>query len=255
MHTHLHPLMKPDRITELPPRLLDQVFHLRPTPPLIATKERHRRRLEPMQQIHLSPRAQHLLMPVLGPVADRPTITGVLDVDEAGFFELGREEARGVGVDAGFAGGGHDAVAPAAERDAGFRRGRGRVRGQVEFLHFEVAARLQVGEALAEEPGPGFEAEGQHARVDEVEAGAVGVRVRGREGFGEGVGPFFFDVVDLELAVGGDPDRLHGGEVDAGDGGAGVLVGEVNGPDAGAGSEVEDGVGGGGERGEVEIPV
>jgi hypothetical protein len=37
---------------------------------------------------------------------------------------------------------------------------------------------------------------------------------------------------------------LDGGEVGADDGGGGVLVGEVNGPDAGAGADVEDLVGG-----------
>ncbi len=70
-----------------------------------------------------------------------------------------------------------------------------------------------------------------------------------------GVGPLLLDVVDLELAVGGDPAGLDGGEVHADDGRRGVFVGKFDGPDTCAGAEVEDGGGGRGQGREVERPV
>lgn len=108
-------------------------------------------------------------------------------------------------------------------------------------------------EGLAEEGGPVFEADVEHPAVDEVEASAAAAG--GRIGRGKLVGPFCFDVVDLELTVGGDPTGLNRREVYAGDGCGGVVVCEFDRPNSGAGAEVEDGVDGGGKGGEIEGTV
>jgi hypothetical protein len=55
--------------------------------------------------------------------------------------------------------------------------------------------------------------------------------------------------------VGRHPGRLCGAEVESGYRGRGVLVGEVHGPDAGAGADVEDVAGGGADGGEEEAVV
>jgi len=81
----------------------------------------------------------------------------------------------------------------------------------------EVPARLETPEALLVHGRPVFEAAEHVADVDVVE-GVVG----------EGPG-LFGSVVELELAVGGDPGGLCGGEVDSGDRGAGEFVGEIPG--------------------------
>jgi len=88
--------------------------------------------------------------------------------------------------------------------------------------------------------------------VDEVEAAATAFRGVGWWGR---VSPFGFDVVDLKLAVRRHPAGLDGGEVDAEDGCGRDFVSEFNGPDSGAGTEVEDGVGGRWKGGEVEGAV
>ncbi len=85
------------------------------------------------------------------------------------------------GVDARLARRGRDGVAPAPEGGALLGRAGGAVHGEGEFLGLEVAARPEVGEGLAEELGPVFQAEAEHARVDEVEA-------RGGGGGGGGAG-------------------------------------------------------------------
>jgi len=90
----------------------------------------------------------------------------------------------------------------------------------------EPAAGLEAAVGLAVDGDPVLEGAGEVADVDVVE----GVF---------GVGPGLGGVVELELAVGRHPRGLDGREVDAGDFGVGELVGEVDGPDAGAGADVE----------------
>jgi hypothetical protein len=68
------------------------------------------------------------------------------------------------------------------------------------------------------------------ARVYEVEAAL-------REGPGLG------EVIDLELEVGRHIAGLDGGEVRSDDGGGGVEVCKIDGPDSGAGAEIEDALG------------
>lgn len=77
---------------------------------------------------------------------------------------------------------------------------------------------------------PGTDGREHEARVDVVE---VVVRPRPVAGF---------DVVDLEMDVLRDPDGLYGGKVCADDCGFGVLLGHFEGPDSGAGADVEDGI-------------
>lgn len=92
--------------------------------------------------------------------------------------------------------------------------------------------------------------------MDEVEAAATTtIAAFGRVRRRQGPRPFGFDVIDLELAVAGYPAGLDGGQVDAGDGGGRIFVGELDGPDSGAGAEVEDGVGGRGKGAEVKGAV
>lgn len=84
----------------------------------------------------------------------------------------------------------------------------------------------QVLHALLEEARPVGEGDGHEARVDVV------------EGLAEG--PVVLEVVDLELDVGGHEAGLDGAQVDADDGGRGVVVSEVDGPAARARADVED---------------
>jgi hypothetical protein len=59
------------------------------------------------------------------------------------------------------------------------------------------------------------------------------------------VHPFGFGIVNVELDIGRYPCGLDGTEVGAYDLSAGVLVGKVYGPDAGAGTNVENALGSG----------
>jgi hypothetical protein len=72
-----------------------------------------------------------------------------------------------------------------------------------ELLDLKPAAWTEVRECLCVESGPVGDGAGHAALMDEV------------EGFGSGVGPGCFDVVDDELAVLGDPNGLDWGEVGA----------------------------------------
>lgn len=83
------------------------------------------------------------------------------------------------------------------------------------FDDFNIPARLQAVQAVAEELVPVGDAAEELADVDKVE---LVFRVCPGQG----------DVVDFESAVWGDEGGLDGGEVDAGDAGAGELVGGVS---------------------------
>lgn len=54
------------------------------------------------------------------------------------------------------------------------------------------------------------------------------------------VGPRLFEVVSFETNVGKGPGGLYGGEIDADDFGARVLGTEIERPDSGSGTAVED---------------
>lgn len=84
------------------------------------------------------------------------------------------------------------------------------------FDDFDIPARLEAAQAVAEELVPVGDAAEELADVDKVELVF-------------GVGPGESDVVDFEGAVWGDEGGLDGGEVNAGDAGAGELVGGVSG--------------------------
>ena len=90
----------------------------------------------------------------------------------------------------------------------------------------EVSAGLEAGDGALKEERPVVDGLGEVAQVDEVEVVF-------------GVGPLELDVVNLEFAVAGDPFRLDGRDVDADHFAFGVQVGEVDGPDTGAGADVE----------------
>jgi hypothetical protein len=109
------------------------------------------------------------------------------------------------------------------------------------LLELEPAAGLQMGVALLRQLVPVGDGAGQGADVDEVEA-----LVWAED-------PLGLCVVDVELCVWGHPGGLDGGEVGAEDIAAGVFVGKVYGPDAGAGADVEDAVGGRVDGGIVEL--
>lgn len=111
------------------------------------------------------------------------------------------------------------------------------------LLELEPAARLQVGVALAHEAVPVGDGAAQGADVDVVK-----VLVRA-------VDPLALGVVDVELCIGGHPGGLDGAEVGAKDVAARVLVGKVNGPDAGAGANVEGPARGGADGGVVQLAV
>ena len=134
-----------------------------------------------------------------------------------------RAERDGVGERVG---GGHGAVVA--------------VGAEIDVDGFEVArARFEVGEGGFQQISERGQAAEHHGRVDEVEGGVFPRPGR------------FGRVVDLEEEVRRDGGGLDGAEVGPRDGGAGVGVGHLEGPDAGAGADIEDGGGGGEEGGEV----
>lgn len=93
-----------------------------------------------------------------------------------------------------------------------------------------VPTGLEVREDLRVELGPVADASEQASDVDEVE-GILRI------------GPFRGGVVDFEAEVRGDEGGLDGREIGADDSGRRILVGEVDGPDTGAGGDVEDELG------------
>lgn len=66
--------------------------------------------------------------------------------------------------------------------------------------------------------------------------------------------PRFASIIDLELQVGGNIARLDGREIGSDDFSLRVLFGEIDGPDTGSGSEIEDTLGLL-EGGKVELAV
>ena len=92
---------------------------------------------------------------------------------------------------------------------------------------FEVAAWLEATEALLVELCPVVDGCVAGAEMDEVEAVVA-------------EGPRVVEVVDFEFAVRWYPVWLDGGQVGSDHSTVRVFVGEVDGPDAGAGAEVED---------------
>jgi hypothetical protein len=90
----------------------------------------------------------------------------------------------------------------------------------------DPAAGPEVLVALGEQPVHVLEVGARVAHVDEV-VGPI------RD-------PVVLDVVDDETHVGGHPEGLDGAEVDAYDLGAGVVVGDFNGPEAGTSAQVKN---------------
>jgi hypothetical protein len=98
-----------------------------------------------------------------------------------------------------------------------------------------------VGIALLGEAVPVQDGARQGADVDQVEV------------VGRVVDPVALGIVNVELCIWGHPGGLDGRQVCADDLGLWVLVGEVNGPDAGAGADIEDAAGRGVDGGVVEL--
>lgn len=186
--------------------------------------------LDAIHQAQLVPAANVLLLGLGRPAVHGPLVVDDGDVDEAGLAHaVGALFPDGEGLAEAVA---HfdDDAAPGVVEVVGAHGGVvGHGLDRV-LDNLDVAAGLGVGIGLLEEEVPVGDAAEELADVDEVE-------VVGREGPGEA------DVVDFEAAVGRDPLGLDGRQVGAGDGGGGILVGHVDGPDAGAGAAVEDGAG------------
>lgn len=98
----------------------------------------------------------------------------------------------------------------------------------------EIAPRRSVSKELRDESSPVLNADAEIAAVDVVE---VVVRVDG--------GEVHFEIVDFETDIGEDPSGLDGREIDAEDGGFWKGIAHVESPDSGAGTTVEDALGGG----------
>ena len=203
-------------------------LNLRLTPSQDARKPRQAEALDAVEEVDLRP-ASNLLEPlVLRPRVQRDFIHALLDVDEARLLvpalQLVRDPNRPTER--------HSRVVEVAgPLEEGKVRPHGAVvaeRGGVGFLALHVTAGLEVLEGAGDDGAKVFEAAEQDAGVD---VGEVGGRVEPVRLGG---------VVDEEVDVGGDGGGLNGREVGADDGGGREEVGHVDGPDAGAGADVED---------------
>lgn len=199
--------------------------------------------LEAVEHVDLGPAADLLHALVLGPGVQRELVEAFVDVDEAGLLV----PALQLVGDADGTGRGHGGVVelagPLEQLAVGPHGAVVAVRGRVGFLALHVAAGLEVGEGAGDDGAEVVEAAEQDAGVD---VGEVGGRV---EPVGLG------GVVDEEVDVGGDGGGLDGREVGADDGGGGEELGHLDGPDAGAGADVEDAFGFGQGREVDAAPV
>ncbi len=193
-----------------------------------AGEPREAEALDAVEHVDLGPAADLLHALILGPGVQREFVEAFLDVDEAGLLV----PALQLVGDADGAGRGHGGVVelagPLEQLGVGPHGAVVAVRGRVGFLALHVAAGFEVGEGAGDDGAEVLEAAEQDARVD---VGEVGGRV---EPVGLG------GVVDEEVDVGGDGRRLDGREVGADDGGGREEFGHFDGPDAGAGADVED---------------
>lgn len=190
-----------------------------------ACHDRHARPLQRAQEILACPEPQRLEFRVFRPRADRPGELRLDDVDVACLFHVGLVFRGAVPVFAERAGTGRDLCVPLFKPAAGQCAVR-RLHGQEAILQLEVASWARVCVGALDDVEVGTETGRDGAEVDVVEL----VRVQ----------PGVFGVVDFEAAVWGDEGGLDGGEVRADYGRGGVLVCEFDGPDSGAGSDVED---------------
>lgn len=112
------------------------------------------------------------------------------------------------------------------------------LRPNVDFHLFIPAARLERLHHFGVEFWVIVHAAEDLARVDHVKAGG-------------GVRPRVAEVVDFKRHIGRYKGRLNWGEVVANNRGGGIAVAHIDGPDAGAGADVEDAAGEFGEGSEV----
>lgn len=98
----------------------------------------------------------------------------------------------------------------------------------IVFLHFTVAAWLEVRPHLAIESTPVSNGTAEGTPVDVVERLVWPVR------------PLVFVVVDVEAAVAGHPFRLNGAQINAKYRRTRVLVSNIHSPNTGAAAEIQD---------------
>lgn len=201
----------------------------------------------PILQAHVDvrarPGAQLLQRRIARPGAQRPAILLLAHVLEAGALE----EALHPAVDEQLVGRqfrGAELAHRVPLRD-------GRVRGDAAVVADEVGRVLHLLEEAA-----GLErAEALRVQLRAVAHGGVGGADVDEVEAGLAERPLVVEVVDLELAVRRHPVRLDGRQVGADHAARGEVVGEVDGPDARAGAEVEDFFHIGRDRREVELAV
>lgn len=203
-------------------------------------QKRHHPLLVPPQHPRIQPqtrRRQHLnhilqkeipnpLLPLpLRPRPQRPLRLHVRHAHEPRLAQQLREPPRRGHVDARLRR--RVAAVPAGEGAVGRQAAVVAAERRRPLLALEPGAGLEGGVGGGEEGGPVAHGHAEHARVHEVEAARA-------------EGPGFGGVVDDEGAVRGHVAGLDGREVGAGDMGGCVRRGEVDGPGAGAGADVED---------------
>ena len=183
---------------------LDQEHLSRLTrPSQLLGKQRHGNAVQGLQDILVRVGANLLLQFPLGPMPERPLDRllphhhKTLRSQHFGEFEAGRS------VNAALLGRLLDQVAPLEQRRVRRRTAVVAEDGEDHLLHLQPAAGLQVVPALTEEARPVVDAQAEHASVYKVEFLVVH--------------PVCFGVVNFELAIGGNPLWLDGGEVGAED--------------------------------------
>lgn len=165
-------------------------------------------------------------MGILGPGSDGQLVAVVSDVDEAGLLEVALELGTRLRVTTHLVRRLEEGVDPDERLMV---RCQGPVLGvvlQVKVLELSPATGREGAEDVLRELGPVKNADTHVSHEDEVKRALVQPRA--------------LDIIDLELDVGWEPSRLDRAQVVAEDLGIRVHVAKLNGPDARAGTDVED---------------
>lgn len=219
------------RVLQLLPHLGHERLHLLQGPPQYLRQRKHGKAIQRQIDVQAIVLAHALQQRVSRPSANRHLPHLMLDVEESGFLNilLHLPVARNLEHPPRLLAGRPEKLTPSLEDVVGVVRYAGILgpRLQVDFHALDPPAGLESRKRLPVKPLPVVDPAEEVAHVDKVEDALAKCPVQ-------------LSIVDLERTVGRQPGRLHSRDVGANDLGGGKLVGHVDGPDAGAGADIED---------------